>query len=208
MPSSLRGRRIVGGLTLPRAAAGQRYPWSWRVVKRRQRLSKVGADDMAVLLRAMQSELNSGAMSVAAFNSAAVQAGISGADARFANPFDLLDCDEGPTARVRRCCATSWNLHRDRGIALAPLLAMAENLLTDLADAQERVAQEISSIRASTRLLSGLPIISPLMGIAIGCNPWAWLFGTRAGVTVAIAGMLLLVANHWLVALIARKAIA
>ena len=165
------------------------------------------AADLLRLLQMMQAELQAGATAVDSYSAAAAHDGGNSIDARFANPFERMHSRDPAVDRVRACCAELWDLHLERGLALSPLLKMAEEVLARVADAREHVRQETAGIRASATMLSILPAISPLLGLLLGCNPLGWLMSTIAGAVVAGTSVLLLVANHIAVTSIARRAV-
>ena len=178
----------------------------WRA-RRVRSTCLVNSEDFRRLLQMMQAEMHAGAAAVDAYRVAAGHTDVNSIDARFANPFERIHSRDEAVDRVRRCCVDLWDLHLQRGIALTPLLQMAEEVLASVADAREHVRQETAGIRASATMLSILPAISPLLGLLLGCNPLAWLLSTPAGVVVAGTSVSLLAANHFAVASIARRAV-
>jgi Flp pilus assembly protein TadB len=158
------------------------------------------------LLQMMQAELRAGASAMEAFKAAAAHVRIVDVDARFTNPFTRLRSRDPEVQRVRKCCVDMWELHHERGMALGPLLATAEQTLVSARDAAELVKQETASVRASATMLTVLPVMSPLLGLVLGCNPWQWLLFTKAGWLVAFVSTMLLCANLVAVSAIARGA--
>jgi tight adherence protein B len=184
---------------------------SWVIRRlRRQRQRDAQLAVYADYLGRIRAELRAGAVPVDAVISAGAATHVAASNPRFGNPFQAVGLSMGDVAVVRalNCCAAAWESHHARGLALEPLIAVAEQTLRDARELRLMVDEETASVRASSRMLMFLPLISPLFGLSMGCDPWAWLFGTPLGWMTFAAGFLLVVANIVSTAFIVTRATA
>ncbi|WP_093258720.1 type II secretion system F family protein [Thermostaphylospora chromogena] len=90
-----------------------------------------------------------------------------------------------------RRLAVCWQVAAAAGAGLATLVDRVEAMLrADEAHRQE-VAAQLSGPRATARLLAVLPVLGVSMGAALGMNPFAFLFGTPAGLMCLLTGLTL-----------------
>ena len=98
-----------------------------------------------------------------------------------------------PGAEALQHLAAAWQLCEATGGGLT--LAAQQVLEATRADAAalRQVEGEVSSARATARLVAALPVVVLVAGDGLGARPWAFLFGNPAGVTCLGAGVLLVV---------------
>ncbi|MEK9736283.1 MAG: type II secretion system F family protein [Candidatus Nanopelagicales bacterium] len=102
-----------------------------------------------------------------------------------------------PGREVLASVAACWSVAEGNGAGLAAAL--------DRLVAQERAAQDIrvqltahlAAPRASSRMLSLLPLFGLAMGFALGVNPIAWLIGSPVGLACLALGIGLVLLGLW-----------
>ena len=171
---------------------------------RRSRAQRALVSAHAEFLSRARAEVAAGSTAVDALAYAADAVGMSVPDPRFGNPFALIPETAGAAASTRlphavsrawNLCRCAWDVHHEHGVALAPLLGVAERILRDEQELQSLLDNELASVRASSRMLMVLPAVTPLLGLTMGCDPWGWLAGNPAGWAVAFAGAVLFAAS-------------
>ena len=84
----------------------------------------------------------------------------------------------------------AWRLTEDLGAPVASTTAAAASALRERAAASERVAVAASGPRTSMWLLTGLPMVGPVVGLALGLSPTE-LYASGLGGLAAILGLAL-----------------
>lgn len=85
--------------------------------------------------------------------------------------------------------AAAWEISRRTGQRLAPAVAAATGSLRRDRATRRVVDAELSSARATARLLAALPVLALLLGSGTGAGPWAFLLGTAPGVVCLATGL-------------------
>lgn len=111
----------------------------------------------------------------------------------------------GQGAAALRTLAACWDVaeHSGAGLGLA-VTRLAEGVRAS-ASAQAQLAGEVAAVRASARLLAGLPVVGLALGHWIGAAPLSFLTGSAVGWAVLVAGVGLQLAGvHWLRRIVAQ----
>ncbi|GAA3678984.1 hypothetical protein GCM10022237_42880 [Nocardioides ginsengisoli] len=162
--------------------------------RRRERAAADVRSRVIELCDALQAELSAGQTSAAALDHAATawpdvtpaaRAASSGGDV----PAALRSLAALPGADALRIVAAAWQVGHRTGRGLADVLG---RVATDLRAAEQTrriVASELSSARATARLLAGLPLLALLLGSSAGADPWQFLLGQPIGLACLAAGL-------------------
>ncbi|GBE67413.1 hypothetical protein MFM001_38750 [Mycobacterium sp. MFM001] len=93
--------------------------------------------------------------------------------------------------------AVCWQLAGEHGLAMSTLMRAAQRDIAERQRFSASVAASMAGARATAAILASLPLLSVLLGQAIGARPVAFLLGGHAGgwllvvgVTLACAGLL------------------
>lgn len=105
-----------------------------------------------------------------------------------------------------RVLAASWSVAEEAGAPLGRCLADIAASLTALGTVERDVAAALAGPRATTRLVTALPVVSLLLGWLLGLDSIRVLFGTPAGGACLATGIALLAAAQWWSARLLRKA--
>jgi tight adherence protein B len=121
----------------------------------------------------------------------AVAAARSGADVAPALHVD------GARSELVRGVAACWEVASGSGAGLAASLVV----LADAARETERVRHELraglAEPRATAVVLAALPALGLFLGSMLGAEPLRWLVGSRLGLLVLLAGLVLEGAGAW-----------
>jgi tight adherence protein B len=202
---------LMGGLLLAAAtAAAGGVGWLLCRDAVRRREAAAARAELRAAVRALISELEAGAQAPAALRAAAAVA------PRYAGAFTEAAAvarragDAGGVLVADPCTRViglAWRLGIDSGVALVGVLG---TVAADLhaADEQRRcVETALSGARASAVLLSGLPLVGIVLGVAMGARPQAVLTGSTAGQALCCVGVLLDAAGAlWMRRILARAA--
>lgn len=102
--------------------------------------------------------------------------------------------------------AAAWDVSQRCGAPLTGVLDQLAAALRDDDDARNGVVSELSSARATARLLAVLPLFGLLLGGGLGGRPWVVLGTTMIGALCLLAGSALAVAGVFWVERIADAA--
>lgn len=92
-------------------------------------------------------------------------------------------------AHVSAC----WSVAHGTGAGLAESLRRAVEADRSDDEVRSQLTAHLAAPRATSRMLAGLPALGLLLGIAMGGDPLAWLFGTPFGIACLAGGAALTV---------------
>jgi tight adherence protein B len=87
--------------------------------------------------------------------------------------------------------AVCWQLAADHGLAMSALMRAAQRDIAERQRFSSQVRSAMAGARATATILAGLPVLSVLMGQAIGARPVAFLLGGGAGGWLLVVGLVL-----------------
>jgi len=87
--------------------------------------------------------------------------------------------------------AVCWQLAGEHGLAMSTLMRAAQRDIAERQRFSAGVAASMAGARATAAILATLPLLSVLLGQAIGARPVAFLFGGHAGGWLLVAGVTL-----------------
>jgi tight adherence protein B len=102
-----------------------------------------------------------------------------------------------PGAEGLRAVAAAWDVAARSGAALALVLTKVAGGLRSDEEARAEVAAELSSPRATAKLLAALPLFGIGLGLSVGAEPLRFLLHTTAGLVCLSAGVALALLGMW-----------
>ncbi len=190
-------------------AAGLAGRLLWR--RRQQaREAEATAARMVEVCDLLASELASGSAPGAALDEAAAAwAGLRpAADAcRLGGdvPVALRELAGTPGADGLRLLAGAWAVSHRTGAGLAQSTRRVADAVRRDQATHRVVAGELSSARATSKLVAGLPVMALLMGSGAGADPWSFLLRTPFGLACLGGGLAIGFLGLWWIELIARE---
>jgi tight adherence protein B len=121
-------------------------------------------------------------------------------------PAALRLLGETPGASGLRLLAGAWAVSHRTGSGLAESARRVADAVRRDRATRRVIIGELSSARATSRLVAGLPLLALLMGSGAGADPWTFLLGTPLGLACLSAGLAIGFAGLWWIELIAREA--
>lgn len=101
----------------------------------------------------------------------------------------LHEASQEPGCGDLRLVGAAWQVSDRAGVGLAFSLSQVAGTLRARGRCRRVVATELSSARATARLMAGLPLLTWLLGAGTGAAPWKFLLGTPAGLLCLVAGL-------------------
>lgn len=175
--------------------------------RRRERTARTTRTRVVELCDALQAELAAGQTAGGALDRAAVEWPAIAPVARVATsggdvPTALRALATDPGAGALRVVAAAWQVAHRTGHGLADTLGRVADDLRAAEQTRRIVGAELSSARATARLLAGLPLLALAMGSGAGADPWRFLLGHPAGLGCLAGGLALAYAGlAWIDAL-------
>jgi len=181
---------IVSLVGLATTGAGWRL-WCRRSASRRA--DGVRAE-VIELCEALQVELGAGqapadALSLAAHDHPWAEAAARTAGTGGDVPAALRDLAGTPGAADLRVVAAAWQVAHRTGHGLADAVGRVAVELRAAEQTRRVVAGELTSARATARLVAVLPVAALLLGTGAGSDPWSFLFGTPIGWACLAGGL-------------------
>jgi tight adherence protein B len=104
-----------------------------------------------------------------------------------------------------RDVAAGWGIAAAVGAPLAESLRAMASALRDAQEAADDVRVALAEPAATARLMSWLPLVAVLLGVALGFDTFATLLGSPIGIAcLALGVVLIVVAQRWNAALVRR----
>ncbi|MFV0430226.1 MAG: type II secretion system F family protein [Arachnia sp.] len=188
------GPQLVGWLVAAGVALAT-IGWVWRAARQDRAARKARADTaqaartLALLLRAGQipsQALDQAAQDVPILAPAAATARV-GADP--AEAIAGLASRRGYEAMGS--VAAAWRVCQASGAPIADVLGRVANQIRRARQVRGVVEAELSTARASGRIMAALPLVGVGLGVVVGADPVSFLFGTTLGQVLVIAAVCL-----------------
>jgi tight adherence protein B len=111
---------------------------------------------------------------------------------------------ETPGAGGLRLMAGAWAVSQRAGAGLAGSARRVADVCRLDQSTRRAVAGELSSARATARLVAGLPVLALVMGTGSGADPWRFLLATPYGLACLAGGLAIELLGLWWIEMLAR----
>lgn len=194
------------------AAIGLGAVWAGRALWTRRRAAREAAETSARVVEVcdlLAAELAAGRPAEAALREAVgswarlgpvADACVLGGDV----PLAFRALADTPGAGGLRLLAGAWTVSQRTGAGLAGSARRVADAVRREQSTRRLVAGELSSARATARLVAGLPVLSLMMGSGAGADPWAFLVRTPVGMACLAGGLAIGFLGLWWIEIIAR----
>jgi tight adherence protein B len=118
-------------------------------------------------------------------------------------PAALRLAARAPGADGLRLLAGAWSVSQRTGAGLAGSARRVADACRLDQSTRRAVAGELSSARATARLVAALPVLALLMGTGSGADPWTFLLGTPYGLACLAGGLAIGFVGLWWIELLA-----
>lgn len=178
-------------------------PHVWRIPRPIRRSLRVDQDTVVEVVTALRDALAAGAALRPAFERSVQTADAGGLLAAAATtsrmggdvPQALRRIDgAGP---LLYALAALWQVGEMSGAGLAAALDRLVDAARESTRIRQEVASQLAGPRATMRVLALLPLVGVGMGVLMGANPLAFLFGSVWGWVVVVAAALLEALGVW-----------
>ena len=122
-------------------------------------------------------------------------------------PGGLREVARRPGAEALRRAAGAWELCSTSGTGLVEALDRVLDTVRSDQDARRQVRTELAATRATSRMVSALPLLVLLVAQGAGARPWHLLTGTLLGQVCLLGGVVLVGTGLLWVERIARSAV-
>lgn len=119
-------------------------------------------------------------------------------------PAALALAARAPGAGGLRLLAGAWSVSQRTGSGLAGGARRVAEVCRLDQSTRRAVAGELSSARATARLVAGLPVPALLMGSGSGADPWRFLIATPYGLACLAAGLAIGFVGLWWIEMLAH----
>ncbi|MFC5729155.1 type II secretion system F family protein [Nocardioides vastitatis] len=184
-------RLLVPALVAAGVVSAAGRIWSGR---RRDGVARLTRARVIELCDALQAELASGQTPALALERAGTEwpmlapvarTAVAGGDV----PGALRELAAEPGAAALRVVAAAWQVSHRTGHGLADTLGRVADDLRATEQTRRIVEGELSSARATARLLAALPVAALLVGSGAGADPWRFLVGHPLGLACLVGGL-------------------
>ncbi|MCW2633595.1 MAG: rane protein, partial [Pseudonocardia sp.] len=102
-----------------------------------------------------------------------------------------LAAADGPLAGELTRLAGAWALAERHGVALAELLDAVRRDVDARVRHGRRLRAQLAGARATTMVLTVLPVLGVVLGQGVGAQPWSVLTATSGGQVLLVIGVAL-----------------
>lgn len=105
-------------------------------------------------------------------------------------------------------CANLLEISSSSGSSIHDALTQISQSLINRRKQEQLISTELASTKATVFVLAGLPIMGAGMGLILGTDSISWLFGTSAGRTCLVLGVILELSGWFWIKRLLNRALA